>query len=142
MNILRPFAITAEFSEDIPGQNWTAGNQNSYNFNYGFTIQYSLPYFNTNVAAINNDFIKRLIPITEFTFSRPVANFAPGTNITTGTVQPGLIYEADSWQFALEAIVPINRASGHGTGVVGELHFFLDDIFPDTLGKPIFGGKQ
>jgi len=22
--------------------------------------------------------------------------------------------------------------------VVGELHFFFDDIFPDTIGKPIF----
>ena len=28
--------------------------------------------------------------------------------------------------------------SGKGVGVVGELHFFFDDIFPDTLGKPIF----
>ena len=24
-----------------------------------------------------------------------------------------------------------------GVGVVGELHFFLDDIFPNSLGKPI-----
>jgi hypothetical protein len=35
----------------------------------------------------------------------------------------------------------MNSASGHGVGVVGELHFFFDDIFPDSLGKPIFGGK-
>ncbi len=49
---------------------------------------------------------------------------------------------ADTWQFALEAIIPMNAASGHGVGVVGELHFFLDDIFPNSLGKPIFGGKS
>ncbi len=30
----------------------------------------------------------------------------------------------------------------HGTGAVGELHFFLDDIFPNTIGKPIFGAKS
>jgi hypothetical protein len=39
-----------------------------------------------------------------------------------------------------EAMIPLNSASGHGIGVVGELHFFFDDIFPNTLGKPIFTG--
>ena len=105
--------------------------------NWGFTIQYSLPYYNSHVAEIDNDFFKHLIPVTEFTFSKPISNFAPGTNQTTGTIQPGAIYMADTWQFALEAIVPMNGASGHGVGVVGELHFFFDDIFPDSLGKPI-----
>ena len=141
LNILRPFAITAEISEDLPGQAWSGGGQNSTNFNWGFTVQYSLPYYNANVGEIDNPFFKHLIPLTEFTFSKPIANFAPGTNVTTGTIQPGAIYMASSWQFALEAVIPINSASGHGAGVVGELHFFFDDIFPDSLGKPIFGGK-
>ncbi len=137
MNVLRPLAVTAELSESLPGQAWTDGNQNSTNLNWGFTVQYSLPYYNSHVAEIDNDFFKHLIPVTEFTFSKPISNFAPGTNQTTGTIQPGAIYMADTWQFALEAIVPMNGASGRGVGVVGELHFFLDDIFPDTLGKPI-----
>jgi len=142
LNFLRPLAVTAELSESLPGQSWTDGNQNSTNINWGFTVQYSLPYYNSNVAEIDNAFFKRLIPITEFTFSKPIANFAPGTNQTTGTIQPGAIYAADTWQFALEAIIPMNAASGHGVGVVGELHFFLDDIFPNSIGKPIFGGKS
>lgn len=142
LNILRPFAITAELSESIPGQNWSNGNQNSTNLNWGFTVQYSLPYYNSHVGEIDNDFFKHLIPVTEFTFSKPISNYAPGTNQTTGTIQPGVIYMADTWQFALEAIVPMNSASGHGTGVVGELHFFFDDIFPNSLGKPIFTGGQ
>jgi len=141
LNILRPFAVTAELSESLPGQAWTNGNQNSTNLNWGFTVQYSLPFYNSQVAAIDNDFFKHLIPLTEFAFSKPIYNFAPGTNQTTGTIQPGVIYMASTWQFALEAIVPMNSASGHGVGVVGELHFFFDDIFPDSLGKPIFGGK-
>jgi hypothetical protein len=143
LNFLRPFAITAEVSLDNPDQSWTNGVQNPQNFNWGFTIQYSLPYFNQNVAQIDNAFIKRLIPITEFTFSRPVANFSSlGPAVTTGTIQPGVIYAGDTWQFALEAILPINSASGSGVGVVGELHFYLDDIFPNTLGKPIFGANR
>jgi hypothetical protein len=145
MNILRPLAVTAELSESFPGQSSTDGSPNATTINWGFTVQYSLPYYNSHVAQIDNEFVKHLIPITEFTFSKPVTNFLPGTNQTTGTFQPGVIYMADSWQFALEAIVPMNSASGRGTGVVGELHFFLDDIFPDPLGKPIFtaftGGK-
>jgi len=142
LNWLRPFAITTEVSADFPDQPWTSGNQNPTNLNWGFTIQYSLPYFNANVAQIDNAYIKRLVAVTEFTFSKPVSNFAPGANVTTGTIQPGLIYMADTWQFAAEAILPINNASGRGVGVVGELHFFLDDIFPDSIGKPIFGANK
>ena len=142
LNLLRPFAITAALSESLPGQAWTDGNQNSTNLNWGFTIQYSLPYYSSHIAQIDNDFFKRLIPITEFSYSKPIANYAPGTNVTTGTIQPGVVYEADAWQLAIEAVVPINSASGRGVGVVGELHFFFDDIFPNTLGKPIFGGKS
>jgi hypothetical protein len=143
LNLLRPLAVTFEASEDFPDQRFTAGNQNPYNFNWGFTIQYSLPYLNANVAQIDNAFLKRLIPLTEFTFSRPVANFDTlGPAVTTGTVQPGVIYEGDGWQVAVEAVLPINSASGHGVGVVGELHFYLDDLMPNTLGKPIFGANK
>ncbi len=143
LNILRPLALTGEVSYDVPGQTWTNGSQNPQNLNWGFTIQYSLPYFNANIAEIDNPIIKRLIPLTEFTFSRPVANFAPGSNITTGTVQPGVMYLADTYQVSLEAILPINSASGRGVGVVGELHFFLDDMFPNSfIGRPIFGANK
>jgi len=144
LNILRPLAITAELSEDVPNRFWTQGGaqQNSVNLNWGFTVQYSLPYYNSHVAEIDNPFLKHLIPITEFVFSAPINNVPQGGYGVTGTVQPGIIYAADSWQFALEAILPINSASGKGVGAVGELHFFLDDILPNSLGKPIFGGKS
>ncbi len=69
---------------------------------------------------------------------------------TTGTIQPGVVYMADKWQVAVEAVIPVNGASGHGAGVVASLDLFLDDIFPNTIGKPIFsqtlpmftGGRQ
>ena len=68
LKYLRPFAITAEFSTTTPGQDWTNCNPNVSTFNWGFTLQYSLPYFNSQVASIDNDFLKRLIPIAEFAF--------------------------------------------------------------------------
>jgi hypothetical protein len=49
---------------------------------------------------------------------------------TTGTVNPGVIYVADKFQLGFEAIIPVNRASGDGVGVIGQLHLYLDDIFP------------
>ena len=97
LNILRPLAITAEIGDAIPGQSWTAGSQNPTTLNWGFTIQYSLPYYNSHIGQIDNDFVHDLVPVTEFAFSTPVANVAPGTQITTGTIQPGVIYEADTW---------------------------------------------
>ncbi len=138
LKLLRPFAITAQFGTTSPGQDWTNGNPNVTTFNWGFTLQYSLPYFNSHVAAIDNDFVKHLIPIAEFAFQTPIHNGAAAGQTTTGYFQPGVIYEADNWQFALEAMIPMTGATGHGAGVIGELHFFLDDIFPNSLGRPIF----
>ncbi len=78
LNILRPFAVTAELSETLPGQAWTNGNQNSTNLNWGFTVQYSLPYYNSHVAEIDNDFFKHLIPLTEFAFCEADLEFRAG----------------------------------------------------------------
>jgi hypothetical protein len=61
---------------------------------------------------------------------------------TTGTINPGLIWSGQYIQLAAEAIVPVNRASGHGVGFIGQLHFYIDDLFPHSLGRPIFGGKR
>jgi hypothetical protein len=143
LNVLRPFAVTAELSETIPGEAWTDGNQNPTSLNWGFTVQYSLPYRNANVSEVGGpDFLKHLVLITEAAFQTPMSNVPPGGQITTGTIQPGVVYMADTWQIALEALIPINGASGHTVGAVGELHFFFDDMFPNSLGKPLFGGHS
>lgn len=135
---LRPLAMTFELSETFPGESLTYGIQNSTDLNGGFTIQYNLPYFNSQVAAIDNGFLRHLIPLTEFTFSKPIANIAPGTNVTTGTIQPGVIYLGATYQVGVEAIVPLNGASGHGVGVIASLDLYLDDLLPNSLGKPLF----
>ena len=137
LKYLRPFAITAEFSTTSPGQDWTAGVPNVSTFNWGFTLQYSLPYFNSQLASIDNDFLKHLVPIAEFAFHTPIHNGGAAGVTTTGYFQPGVIYEADKWQFALEAMIPMTGATGHGAGVVGSLDFYLDDI-PNRIDQPIF----
>ena len=142
LKLLQPLAVTAEVSETFPGESQTNGSPNATTLNGGFTIQYNLGYYNSHISAIDNDFVKHLIPITEFTFTRPISNFASGTNVTTGTIQPGVIYQTTWFQAGVEAIVPLNSASGHGIGVIFSVDFFLDDLFPDSLGKPLFGGDR
>ena len=48
---------------------------------------------------------------------------------------------ADTYQLAVEAQIPVNRASGKHWGVIAQLHFFFDDIFPNSIGKPIFAER-
>ena len=40
-------------------------------------------------------------------------------------------------QIGAEAILPANRLTGHGFGGVFQLHFYLDDLFPRSIGRPI-----
>jgi hypothetical protein len=51
-----------------------------------------------------------------------------------------LIWSGQSIQLAAEAVIPINRDSGDAVGFTVQLHFYLDDIFPSSIGKPVFGG--
>ena len=83
-----------------------------------------------------------MIPIVEFQFQTPVANYRGSGIGTTGTVSPGVIWIGKYFQVGLEAIIPVNRASGTGVGVLAQLHFYLDDLFPNSLGKPIFGSRS
>src|SRR5262245_46288340 len=84
------------------------------------------------------DFITHLIPPVEAPMQPPVSNTLTSGTVTTGTISPGLIYVGNTFQVAVEALIPVNRQSGTSVGVIGQLHFFLDDIFPNTLSRPIF----
>ncbi len=107
---------------------------------YGTSLQYSMPYLKSNIVDLQlPDFINHLIPIVEAQFTTPVANNFGMPWVTTGTVNPGVIWVGAYFQVGLEAIVPINRASGTGVGVLAQLHLYLDDMFPTTIGKPLFG---
>ncbi len=150
----RPFAITGQFGYAIPGVSQTTvgtidpdtgdpGIDTEFHprvFNWGATLQYSMPYLKSAVVDLGlPDFINRMIPIVEVAMQTPVSNTATSGTVTTGTINPGLIYVANKYQIAVEAMIPVNRQSGTGVGVIGQLHFFLDDIFPNSIGRPIFG---
>ena len=104
----------------------------------GATLQYSMPYLKSAVVDLGlPDFINHLIPIVEAQLATPVANFADSGTQTTGTINPGVIYVGSTYQVGVEAIIPVNRDSGTNIGVMGQLHLYLDDMFPNSIGRPL-----
>jgi hypothetical protein len=151
---IRPVAITGQFGYAIPGRSSTTtpgidpntGNPmldtqfNPRVSNWGATVQYSMPYLRSSVIDLGlPDFFNHLIPLVEAVMQTPVANTLTSGTTTTGTINPGVIWVGNTFQFGIEALIPINRQSGTNVGVIAQLHFFLDDIDPRGIGKPIFG---
>jgi hypothetical protein len=147
---LRAFGLTGQVGYAIPSSSATitvdpdSGDvdieRHPRFLTYGFSLQYSMPYLKSSVVDLQlPDFINHLIPIVEGSFQTPVSN-AQGTGlVTTGTINPGVVWVGNYFQVALEAMVPINRQSGSGVGGIVQLHLYLDDIFPRGIGAPIFG---
>jgi hypothetical protein len=151
---IRPVAITGQVGYAIPGRNSTTtfgidpdtGDTTVDTefhprvLNWGGTIQYSMPYLKSAVVDLGlPDFVNHLIPIVEATLQTPVSNTFTSGTMTTGTINPGFIWVGRTFQFGIEALIPINRQSGTNVGVIAQLHFYLDDIDPRGIGKPIFG---
>jgi len=135
MKYLRPLAVTGTVGYAVPG----AGDE-PRSIEWGGAIEYSLLYLQNNVRDPGfGDFIAHMTPVVEFAFSSPTKG---GEGGTTGTINPGLIWSSQYVQLAAEAVLPVNRASGHGVGFIAQLHFYIDDLFPHSLGRPIFGGTK
>jgi hypothetical protein len=81
------------------------------------------------------DPFRRMIPVVEFDLSKPIDRGAGGW---TGTVNPGVIWAGRTMQFGLEAVIPVNSRTGGGKGFLFQVHFFLDDLFPQGIGRPVF----
>jgi len=151
---IRPVAITGQVGYAIPGRNSTttfgidpdSGDPTIDTefhprvLNWGGTIQYSMPYLKSAVIDLGlPDFINRFIPLVEATLQTPVSNTFTSGTMTTGTINPGFIWVGNTFQVGIEALIPINRQSGTNVGVIAQLHFYLHDIDPRGIGKPIFG---
>jgi hypothetical protein len=151
---IRPVAITGQVGYSIPGRSSTtttgidpdSGDPTVDTelhprvLNWGASIQYSMPYLKSAVVDLGlPDFINHLIPLVEANLQTPVANTLTAGTQTTGTINPGVIWVGNKFQFGIEALIPINRQSGTNVGVIAQLHFYLDDIDPRGIGKPIFG---
>jgi hypothetical protein len=152
IGVLRPLAVTGELTYTFPDKSLKTtsvtdpdtgmmslqfNNGASRSWSGGLSLQYSIPYLQSQVKNIGlTGIFSDLIPIVEFTWSS--ATSAPSQQPTMWTAAPGVIYLASWGEIGVEALFPLNKATGTHIGVVGLVHFFFDDLFPNSIGKPIF----
>jgi hypothetical protein len=135
---LRPFALTGNLGAGFPTKTESTGNLHANTLNYGVALEYSLEFLQHHVRDVGLGApFDRMVPLVELSMTTPF-NRGQGSQ-TTGTVQPGIIWAGQYFQIAAEGILPVNSLSGHGLGGLVQFHLFLDDLFPTSFGKPIFG---
>ena len=136
VNALRPLAVTGTI-----GQSFSTRAAGANALQWAFAVEYSLPYLQAEVHDIGLPHpLSDFIPIAEFTFS--TQENRPGHGHTTGTINPGILYETPYFQLGAEALIPIDHASGAHVGVTVQAWVFIDDLFPKVFGHPIFGGGE
>jgi hypothetical protein len=143
LRFLKPFAVTGVLGVGFPTEVSTGSGddveRNPTTLNTGFALEYSIPYLQSQIEdlGIGAPF-NRIIPLVEVDLQTPLNRGQSGK--TTGTVNPGFVWAGQHYQVGVEAIIPINGRTGHDVGVIAQLHFFLDDLFPHSIGRPLFGG--
>jgi len=147
VNFLRPFAITGSLGPSFPTRSKNVitdpdtgditMERNPITFNWGFTIQYSLMYLQQHVKDIGLPSpFKRMILVVEFPMQTNLSHDSKG--LTTGTINPGVVWAGKFVEFGIAAQLPVNARSGKTVGVMGLIHLFVDDLFPKSIGGPIF----
>jgi hypothetical protein len=89
-----------------------------------------------------NDFFTKLTPLVEIAWQSP-GNKPNDGSVTQYLIGAGAIYTSTNYAVGLEMLIPGNKATGTNVGVVAHLHLYFDDLFPNSLGKPIVDwGRQ
>ncbi len=148
---LRPFALTGALAANVPTRRQTVTlrvdpssgeitqdiEPHPITLSWGFTLQYNLQYLQAFVKDVGlGTPFNRMIPLVELALETCLNRGCGGQTI--GTVNPGVIWFGKYLQLGLEATIPINTRSGKNVGVLGLVHLFIDDLFPHSLGRPLF----
>jgi hypothetical protein len=148
MRFLRPLGITGSVAYSLPSESSTSEldggiltkTPNPQFFDWGITVEYSMTYLKSMVVDLGlPEFFNHLVPLTEFSFETQVNNFNDEPR-TTGVIGSGIAYHSKNLQFTVEARIPVN--SSDGLGVIAALHLHTETLFPNTLGRPIFGASK
>jgi hypothetical protein len=133
--MLKPFAITGLVGEAFPTE---AADPNA--LEWGIALEYSLIYLEENVKDTGMpEPFRHMVPLVELSMESPEnRNGGP----TTGTVNPGGLYESRYFQLGAEAVIPINNHTGPNIGFVINVNIFIDDLWPKVFGHPLFGGAE
>jgi len=152
---MKPFALTGQVGIAIPtsastrsvtvdvqtGERDIEVERHPDVLEWGFALEYSLIYMQSQVQDLHlHAPLDRLIPLVEFALETPLNRGEEGQ--TAGTINPGVIWSGKYFQVGAEAVIPINSRTGNDVGFIAQLHFYLDDLFPHSIGRPLFEGKK
>lgn len=143
----RPFAVTGTLAYEVPDDTHAGyGVRFPQTLQLAGSVQYSLHYLapwivpwaaRTGLGADVGAALTRLIPIVEATYAIPTTD-ATGSDARQGLIAPGLIYAGEGYQVAVEALVPLTRASGSSVGVIAQLNLSFRAIGLGALARPLF----
>lgn len=147
LKYLRPLAITGVIGPNFPTKrssetfNQETGEmeteKNPTTLTWALSVQYSLMYLQSFVKDIGLGVpFNRMILVAEFPMETCLGADCKGK--TTGSFNPGIVWAGKYMELGIAAQIPINSRSGKNVGVLGLLHLFMDDLFPKSLGAPIF----
>jgi hypothetical protein len=133
---IRPFAATATL-----GQTFPTSSASPNTFEWGIAVEYNLLYLQQHVKDVGLPApFKNMIPLVEFSMQTDENRDSKG--ITTGTINPGVLWESRYAQLGAEALIPVNSHTGSHVGVVVQMWIYIDDLFPKVFGHPIFGERK
>jgi len=149
----RAFAITGELSYQIadkklkgigtdPDTGAALFNNGTWNqWAGGLSLQYSIRYLQSQVKDYGlPEFVNKLTPLVEVAWSSPASQ--PNQGSTQYLIAPGINYTAQNYAITVEALIPGNKQTGSHVGAIAQFHLYFDDLFPNSLGKPIVGWFQ
>ena len=140
---LRPLALTGELSYTIADKGLkvdSAGNAlnngMANGWSGGLSLQYSIRYLSSQVKDYGlPDFVNKLTPVVELSWSSPASR--PNQDQTQYLWGVGVNYTTTNYAVGVEALIPGNSATGSHLGAIAQFHLYFDDLFPNSLGKPI-----
>lgn len=147
MQFLKPLAITGVIGPNFPSRKQTITvnedtgdsdvERHPTTLTWAFTLQYSLMYLQSAVKDVGLGVpFNRMVAVVEFPMETCLNKDCK--NQTTGTVNPGIAWIGKYTELGVAAEIPMNPRSGAGTGVFVLFHLFIDDLFPKSIGRPIF----
>jgi hypothetical protein len=139
---LRALAVTGTFGLSVPDRllkydfNGNANNGGSRQWQGGLSLQYSIRYLETQVQDHHLPaFVRNLTPVVEVAWSSPASR--PNNGNTQYLFGAGINYTASTYAVTAEALFPGNSQSGSHPGFIVQFHLYFDDLFPNSLGKPV-----
>jgi len=135
---LRPLAITGFAGYQVANGQGVRPNK----FNAGLSLQYSFPYLVSKVSNYSlPSLLSGMTPMVEVFLSTPVGRRYQTSQ--TLVIAPGVSYSRGAgWEVGIEALIPSNRATGTGWGVIAQVVIQLDYLLPNSiLGRPLIAPR-